>query len=83
MIAQNVIRILIDNEHEKAETIVQNKATHQNLIPHNIEFSCRPESGCPAPVQQIEFVLNRLHPGGQLQRFVMAPSLQFVQNTCE
>src|SRR5208337_1224992 len=37
----------------------------------NIEFSCRPESTRYATVRLTAFVLNRLHPGGQLQRFVM------------
>src|SRR5208337_2594650 len=35
----------------------------------NIEFSCRPESGRYAAVRWTAFSLNRLHPGGQLQRF--------------
>ena len=38
----------------------------------NIEFSCRPESADHATVRRTAFLLNRLHPGGQLQRFVMA-----------
>jgi len=38
---------------------------------HNIEFSCRPESYSYAPVRRTAFTLNRQHPGGQLQRFVM------------
>ena len=36
----------------------------------NIEFSCRPESDRYAPVRRTAFSINRLHPGGQLQRFV-------------
>ena len=36
----------------------------------NIEFSCRPESADHATVPRMMFLLNRLRPGGQLQRFV-------------
>src|SRR5208337_3000495 len=36
----------------------------------NIEFSCRPDSDRYTPVRRAAFPLNRLHPGGQLQRFV-------------
>src|SRR5208337_3734320 len=43
-----------------------------SLEVHNIEFSCRPESDRYAPVRQTAFFLSRPHPGGQLQRFVMA-----------
>ena len=39
--------------------------------PHNIEFSCRPESADRAAVRRTAFFLNRRNPGGQLQRFVM------------
>src|SRR5208337_3019533 len=42
-----------------------------NEKPSNIEFSCRPESNRYAPVRQTALTLNRLHPGGQLQRFVI------------
>src|SRR5208283_3783842 len=38
---------------------------------HNIEFSCRPESARYATVRWTAFTVDRPHPGGQLQRFVM------------
>ena len=41
---------------------------------HNIEFSCRPESDRYAPVRPTTFLLNGLHPGGQLQRSVTSPT---------
>ena len=41
------------------------------FLRYNIEFSCRPESTRYATVRLTAFVLNRLHPSGQLQRFVM------------
>src|SRR5208337_4229365 len=42
----------------------------------NIEFSCRPESDDHSTVRRTAFHLNALHPGGQLQRFVMAMAIQ-------
>ena len=41
------------------------------MKPCNIEFSCRPESDDHTTLRRIAFCLNKLHPGGQLQRFVM------------
>jgi len=37
----------------------------------NDNLSCRPESDGHATVLRTAFLRNRLHPGGQLQRFVM------------
>jgi len=43
-----------------------------DLGEQNIEFSCRPESTDHAPVQRAASFLAGLHPGGQLQRFVIS-----------
>jgi hypothetical protein len=40
------------------------------LLPYDIEFSCRTESNRHPPVRRTSFLLNGLHPSGQLQRFV-------------
>jgi hypothetical protein len=37
----------------------------------NMEFSCRPEAELPSPLLWTAFLLCRLHPGEQLQRFVI------------
>jgi len=44
---------------------------------HNIEFTCRPESVDQAAVQRTALLLNRLHPGGQVQRFVIFSAFFF------
>ena len=38
-----------------------------------MEFTCRRESIDQAAVLRTAFPVNRLHPGGQVQRFVMFP----------
>jgi hypothetical protein len=43
----------------------------QSLEQPNIEFTCRPESVGQVAVRRTAFLLKRLHPGGQVQRFVI------------
>src|SRR5208283_1464937 len=62
----SVVLICINMHHECSVV--------KSLGGDNIEFSCRPESDRYAPVRRTAFALNRPHPGGQLQRFVIRNS---------
>ncbi len=61
------------------EGIVNRGALSSRPGPHNMEFSCRPESADHAAVRRTKFRLARLHPGGQLQRFVIWPLFILVR----